>query len=286
MKKIILTILFLLFSFQYVIAAKTEVAVDKSTTKSETSDDMILPNIFIYSPPPPTGDEVKLNDSDTVKINDTENPYHKVRYDDSSVARYELETEGEDVVTLRDVHSKSLNINDPSSTKVFQLNAQKTRNLIPTSVMPSMYMPEEYRISPLNRNQVETAGNFSFGTLYSSGIDTSQLEYNAGLFTRYEREKFAISTAYQKNQGTAYGLTTDNFYFSPEFKLNNSISISSIIKTDTTRNRKSNEFVLKIKPFAYKGNDRVNLEFGAGQTYDENNALFKTQFRFNTSIQL
>lgn len=269
-----------MFSIQSVLAS------DGQQAGMAQEDDMVLPNIFIYSPPPPTGDEVKLNDSDTVKVNDSENPYHNVRYDDSSVARYELETEGEDVVTLRDVHSKSLNINDPSSTKVFQLNAQKTRNLIPTSVMPSMYMPEEYRISPLNRNQVETAGNFSFGTLYSSGIDTSQLEYNAGLFTRYEREKFAISTAYQKNQGTAYGLTTDNFYFSPEFKLNNSISISSIIKTDTTRNRKSNEFVLKIKPFAYKGNDRVNLEFGAGQTYDENNALFKTQFRFNTSIQL
>ena len=270
-----------MFSIQSVLAS------DGQQAGKTQEDDMVLPNIFIYSPPPPTGDEVKLNDSDTVKVNDSENPYHNVRYDDSSVARYELETEGDDVITLQDVSAKSLNLSNPYSANVFQLNAQKTKFIQPqSSVMPLTYMPEEYRISPLSRNQEEKAGNFSFGTLYSSGIDTSQLEYNAGLFTRYEREKFAISTAYQKNQGTAYGLTTDNFYLSPEFKLTNSVSIGSVLKADTTRNRRSNELVLKIRPFANKGNDRVNLEFGAGQTYDENNALFKTQFRFNTNIKL
>ena len=94
MKKIILTILLIMFSIQSVLAS------DGQQAGKAQEDDMVLPNIFIYSPPPPTGDEVKLNDSDTVKVNDSENPYHNVRYDDSSVARYEVETEGEIIKTL------------------------------------------------------------------------------------------------------------------------------------------------------------------------------------------
>lgn len=255
-----------------------------SDVGEEQSQEFILPYIFIYSVPAPTGDEVKLNDSDTVQINDNINPY-KVRYDDGSIARYAYSLDNEDAVELTDIHDKSLKIKLPAAAKPSTLKAEK-KYVNNKTVMPQTYVPEEYQIQPVSKNTVEKSGNLKYGALYGADIDTSQLEYSAGLFTRYDWKKFSISTAYKKNQGTAYGLTTDNFYLSPEFKLNDNISISNVFKADTTRNRKTSELVLKIKPFAKEGNDRVDLEIGAGQTYDETNALYKTQFRFNTNIKL
>ena len=35
-----------------------------------------------------------------------------------------------------------------------------------------------------------------------------------------------------------------------------------------------------------EGNDRFNLQFGAGQTYDDTNALMKTKFEFSTKLEL
>lgn len=256
----------------------------KSDIDSGQAAEFVLPHIFIYSVPAPTGDEVKLNDSDTVKIYDNENPY-TVRYDDSSIARYTYSLEDKDAVELTDIPDNLLKFKHPLTEKPAAIKAEK-KYINNKAVMPKTYKPEEYQIQPLSNNTVEKSGNLKYGAMYGADIDTSQLEYSAGLFTRYDWKKFSISTAYKKNQGTAYGLTTDNFYLSPEFKLSDNISISNVFKADTTRNRKTNELVLKIKPFTKEGYDRVNLEIGAGQTYDETHALYKTQFRFNTNIKL
>ena len=293
MKRILTLLLLFLFTNQLALSLDLVQSVPDCLKKNEQQDDFILPNIFIYSDPKEYSviqdekadlEETKDkqdNQAKTTKKSANEN----IRYDDSSVARYDFAIDNEDVVELSDIHYKSLNLDSHNTNNIFKLDVSK-QNFAQRAVMPYTYKREEYSILPMSKNQVEEIGNFKFGTLYNTGIDTSQLEYNAGLFTRYERNKFAISTAYQKNQMTTYGLTTDNFYLSPEFKLNDMVSVSSIMKADTTRNRKSSELVLTITPFAYKGNDRVNLEFGAGQTYDENNELFKTQFRFNTRIKL
>lgn len=286
MNKIIVSILFSMLVINSVFAQNLPIQPKKpvlSGSQTTSEEEIFLPNIYIYSAPTPTGDEVKLNDSDKLKVNDTENPY--VRYDDSSVARHDYSLDSEDVVELTGVSAQNLNLKRPQYAQKsdMKFTQQKT---VQKSTMPYVYRGEEYSIQPLSKNEVAQTGHFKYGTTYGAAIDTSQLEYTAGLFTRYERQRFALSTAYQKNQGTAYGLTTDNFYLSPEFKLNNTLSISNVMKADTTRNRRTSELVLKIKPFANRGNDRVNMEFGAGQTYDENNALYKTQFRFNTNIQL
>ncbi len=280
MKKVLLIIALLMVVITPALAADNLPGVKKQ----QVEEDFILPNIFIFPDTSDTIEEVTSPETDTPAEIVPETQIN-TRYDDSSVVRYELSQEWEDVVELTDVQNKTFNLNTQYNA-VLPLSNSLTDKLMKKSVMPATYRREEFNIMPVNTNQTETFGNFKFGTLYKSGIDTSQLEYNAGLFTRYERSRFAISTAYQKNQMTTYGLTTDNFYLAPEFKLNDAISVSNVFKADTTRNRRSSELVLRIKPFANRGNDRVNLEFGAGQTYDENNALFKTQFRFNTNIKL
>ena len=291
MKRILTLLLLFLLPNQYSLSHELVQSIPDCLKKNEQQEDFILPNIFIYSDPQEMSTEntptfEKTNEKQDKKVkNTTQKSDENIRYDDSSVARYDFSIDNEDVVELSDINYKSLNLAPQDANNIFKLDVSK-QNFVSRAVMPYTYKREEYSILPMSKNQVEEFGNFKFGTLYNTGIDTSQLEYNAGLFTRYERNRFAISTAYQKNQMTTYGLTTDNFYLSPKFKLNDMISISSIIKADTTRNRKSNEFVLTIRPFAHKGNDRVNLEFGAGQTYDANNELFKTQFRFNTRIKL
>ncbi len=284
MKRIILTILLSLLVAQFAFASE-KLLPAVQTADQNAEEDFILPNIFIWPDPSDIiQEETTVENKVEENIIQTPEPT-PVKYDESSIVRYDLSQDYDEVIELTDIQNKKFNLSTQYNASL-PLSTTLSDKIQNKAVMPHTYRREEYSITPMTKNEVEKIGNFQFGTIYNSGIDTSQLEYNAGLFTRYEREKFAISTAYQKNQMTTYGLTTTNFYLVPELKLNDSISISNVLKADTTRNRRSSELVLTIKPFARKGNDRVNLEFGAGQTYDENNALFKTQFRFNTKIQL
>lgn len=284
MKRIILTILLSILVAQFAFASEKPLPAVQ-TADQNAEEDFILPNIFIW-PDPSDIIQEKTTVENKVEENIIQTPEPTpVKYDESSIVRYDLSQDYDEVIELTDIQNKKFNLSTQYNASL-PLSTTLSDKIQNKAVMPHTYRREEYSITPMTKNEVEKIGNFQFGTIYNSGIDTSQLEYNAGLFTRYEREKFAISTAYQKNQMTTYGLTTTNFYLVPELKLNDSISISNVLKADTTRNRRSSELVLTIKPFARKGNDRVNLEFGAGQTYDENNALFKTQFRFNTKIQL
>ena len=64
------------------------------------------------------------------------------------------------------------------------------------------------------------------------------------------------------------------------------MSIRNTLTADITRDRKKNEVVLSVKPLAQKQGDRLNLEFGASQTYDSTNTLIRRQIKFNTKFKL
>ena len=64
------------------------------------------------------------------------------------------------------------------------------------------------------------------------------------------------------------------------------MAIKNVLKADLTRERKTAQLILLLTPFAYKGNERFNLEVGAGQTYDDTNSLMRTKFEFSTKLEL
>ena len=146
----------------------------------------------------------------------------------------------------------------------------------------SKYNGSEYSITPISGTSSKNIGGFSAGATYSQGIDYGELEQSSGIFTKYQYKKFAISTSYAKTVNTTNNNYNDNFYIVPELRLNQYFAIKNILSADTAKKRKKAEFVLSVNPFGNRDYDRLRLEFGASETYDEINNVFKNQLRFST----
>lgn len=150
----------------------------------------------------------------------------------------------------------------------------------------SKYGAEEYQIIPKEGSSIVTQGSMSFGTNMTRDVDYGQLEHVATFFSRYDKGRFAVNTAYERTIGSTYNNYYDNLYISPEWRLNKFMSIKNTLTADITRERKKNEIVLSVKPLAKKQGDRLNLEFGASQTYDATNTMIRRQIKFNTKFKL
>lgn len=244
---------------------------------ADENEDVTLPNIFIWSLP----EEKNVSPDDIKSSNEEDEVTHVPDPETIQAKGYVEYVEDADIVYLKDEDNNFvLNLRVPQKLDSKSLVDNKKTV---ADKKYSLYNNEEYSIAPQSIQSVEKHGNFSLGTLYNTGIDTSQLERSTTLFTRYEREHFAISSAFKKNNLTAYGLNTDNFYIAPELKLNKVFSLSPVLSTDITRNRRKGEFILSVSPLK---DDRVKLELGAGTTYDINNDRSWSQVKFNTKFQL
>ncbi len=149
----------------------------------------------------------------------------------------------------------------------------------------SKYNGSEYKISPVSGSSSNKIGGFSAGATYSQGIDYGELEQSSGIFTKYQYKNFALSTSYAKTVNTTNNNYNDNFYIIPELKLNQYLTIKNILSADTVKRRKKAEIVLSLNPFGNKDYDRLRIEFGASETYDEENNFLKNQFKFNTNYR-
>lgn len=240
-------------------------------------DDVKLPNIFIWALP-----EDENVSPDDIKSSNPDDEVTLIPNTEEVAAKgYAEFVETADTVYLKDENCNYIiNLRVPQKLNSSRLVDSKK---IQTNKRYSLYSNEEYSISPETVKAIEKHGNFSLGTLYNSGIDNAQLERSTTLFTRYERQRFAISSAFKKNNLTTYGLTTDNFYLAPELKLNRVFSLSEVLSADVTRNRKKGEVVLSVSPLK---DDRMLFELGAGTTYDFNNDRSWSQVRFNTKFKL
>lgn len=259
--------------------------------KESKNPDGYIPKVFIYEIP---DDEEEEGNSAVNEIGSTElNTNTEVK---PAVLKTEIQYfDNLDVVSLdKTENSKTINISKPqkiSATSLKDYNKKLEANKaarVSNKVVQAAYRGnEENWISGNYKGVEEKYGNFSFGTNYSSEVSSlSSLEYSSGLFTKYQRKNFSLNTRYHKDQVATYGLTTNYISFEPEWRLNSSLAIRHVLEADITRNRKSAQLILMLTPFAYKGNDRFNLQFGAGQTYDDTNALMKTKFEFSTKLEL
>ncbi|MBS5801674.1 MAG: hypothetical protein KIC80_01485 [Brachyspira sp.] len=245
----------------------------------EVGQDDLVPEELEYVSPQPVEDEELFADEEiplftsVEQVNDKE--YDEFVEDANSIF---LKDEGDNYVVNLRVPQK---ITSNHSLKLEnKIHNERLLNL-------SKYSKEEYNISGKSVNSIYTKGGFSIGTTYDSSIDKiSMLENSTKLFTRYERERFALSSAYEKTMNTTIGRLYDTFYLAPEFKLNNYFSIREVLSADITRNRKSSELIFSVSPYGLNGTDRFRFEVGAKQTIDQNNALYGTQLNFSTKLKL
>lgn len=268
-----------------------------------TGGDNHFQNIFIYTIPdsekerPLTKDETDASEDDYIDET-TENNEKEIKFEAADENNEEEITLGATVLKgyaeyLED--SETIHLTDHNDEFVLnikvpqKITASKGMNLKrePDSKALFQYKDAEYAISPSSIKTSSKNGNFTFGALYGNEIDNiAMLEEETGLFTKYEKNRFALSTSYKKNLNTTYALFYDTVSIAPEVRLNNYMSVKNEYKADITRNRRSGALVLSLNPFGKKDFDRMRLEVGAKQTVYMDTDFTKTEFSFSTQFKL
>ncbi len=260
----------------------------------EASQNVELPNIFIWAIPDdnstqPEDDKKSKKDKDVPSeaVEEETLEEEPIVLNATTLKGYAEYIEGADDILYMDNYQKlSLNIKSPEKISSKNLLDGKTQYSGSNYNLISKFKSDEYSISPDNRNFMLQEGNWTYGTSFGSEISTSQLERSTGLFTKYENKYFALSSNYNKNNMTTAQIQTDNVSVTPEFKFNNYISIKDVLSKDMTRNRRSSELIFSINPLGAKDKDRMRLNFGAKQTYDENTGNTWSQLNFTTNFKL
>ncbi|CDE89902.1 TPA: hypothetical protein CPT81_07250 [Candidatus Gastranaerophilales bacterium HUM_20] len=278
---------------------------------SAEGEDIRLPNIFIYTIPdnikqkPEVPEDTDAPEDAYVNETPVSDKSDKVSEDEINLSLDGDDYNDEDDFTLNattlkgyaeymedanTIHLKDDNNNFVLNLKVPQkISASKGMDLQDAinSKRMARYSDAEYNIAPNSVRTASKKGDFTFGALYGNEVDSiAMLESETGLFTKYEKSRFALSTTYKKNLNTTYNQFYDTISLAPEFKLNNYMSIKNEYKADLTRNRKSGALIFSFNPFGQKDSDRMRLELGAKQTIYEDNVTTKTEFSFSTQFKL
>ncbi len=278
---------------------------------SAEGEDIRLPNIFIYTIPdnikqkPEVQEDTDAPEDAYVNETPVSDKADKVSEDEINLSLDGDDYDNEDDFTLNattlkgyaeymedanTIHLKDDNNNFVLNLKVPQkISASKGMDLQDAinSKRMARYSDAEYNIAPNSVRTASKKGDFTFGALYGNEVDSiAMLESETGLFTKYEKSRFALSTTYKKNLNTTYNQFYDTISLAPEFKLNNYMSIKNEYKADLTRNRKSGALIFSFNPFGQKDSDRMRLELGAKQTIYEDNVTTKTEFSFSTQFKL
>lgn len=145
---------------------------------------------------------------------------------------------------------------------------------------------EEYMIAPVYSYIAEQTGNFSYGTIYSSGIDTCQLQSTLNLYTRYDFKHFAITGAVGTNESNVEG-TTDRkiIEFAPEIKLSKSFVIRDTVRAYVNETYKKNKISIIYTPQWQKNPDILRFELGLTHTYYTGGKV-NSAIEFSTRIRL
>lgn len=229
-------------------------------------DLIILPNIFI---------------NDTSYIEDEFNP------DSIMLKGYAEFMEDSEAIYLKDHNDQFvLNLKIPQKIGSQKLVNEYKRTNKHQPISYSKYGSAEYKIAPTSRDAVITAGDVSFGTTFDQEVDYAELEHTATFFTKYKKNKFALTSAYERTIGSTYNNYIDSIYIAPEYRINKVLSIKEILSDNRTYNRKKAELVLSIDPLAHTKDNRLNFEIGASRTIYAENNFVRDRIRFNTKFKL
>lgn len=266
-----------------------------------------LPNIFIYTIPDDNVPERPLNNSDiddnnsyiddksstsknneeeeTVMLDMSEENDENIVLGATVLKGYAEYIEDRDTIYLKDDNDNFvINLKVPqkiTASKGLDLASHTRTNQI------SKHTNTEYNIAPKSVISSSTKGDFTIGALYENEVDNiAMLESETGLFTRYEKDKFAVSSSFKKSLNTTYAQDYNTISVTPELKLNSYISLKNKLSADITRNRRSTELIFSLNPFGKKDKDRMLLEAGAKQTYYVDTGENKTQLNFSATFKL
>lgn len=144
---------------------------------------------------------------------------------------------------------------------------------------------EEYYIAPVWSYVKEQVGNFSYGTYYTSGIDTSQLQTTMNLYSRYDFKHFAITGAVGTNEKNIEGINDRTISIAPEIKLSKSFVIRDTVQAYVNDIVKKNKISIIYTPQWQKYQDMIRIELGITNSYYTGGKV-NSAVEFSTRIRL
>lgn len=145
---------------------------------------------------------------------------------------------------------------------------------------------EEYLVKPVWSYIEEQNGKFSYGTIYSSGIDTAQLQSTMNLYTRYDFKYFAIMGAVGTNESNVeWSRDEKTIQISPEIKLSKSFVIRDTVQAYVNETYKKNKISIIYTPQWKKHPDIFRFELGLSHTYYTGGKV-RSAVEFSTRIRL
>lgn len=189
-----------------------------------------------------------------------------------------------------------------NTVKKPQINLKTSQMVIPVTntriKTTGIYMPdrsalsvasrltgEEYLIAPVWSNISEQFGNFSYGTIYSSGIDSCQLQSSMNIYTRYDFKYFAITGAVGTNESNVEGTVDERtIQIAPEIKLSKSFAIRDTVQAYVNQDYKKNRISIIYTPQWKKHPDILRFELGLSHTYYSGGKV-RSAVEFTTKIR-
>ena len=189
----------------------------------------------------------------------------------------------ESTIYLKDDQTFSINTKRKDLKKLNNIDLQQKKDFRISPQNVYQYTDQNpYSTKSTSFTKEKKHGNFTLVTKYNSSFAPNTYSQTNTLFTKYQKNKFSINTSYSNNALTSFAQQNKGtLAFSPEYKLNNHVSLQSIYSTNFLDKNHKNEFVFSLKPFK---DDRMNLDLGASQIYSENSAPTRSQLNFSTKF--
>lgn len=273
MKKIIIYIFIIYFAIGFLYQTKAEETNPQKIIQQETQNEESVPM-------PEENDSIVSDDDDVVDElgSDDENDdtdYSDFLYDDSE--------DDSNAIYLDDTKNTS---QKPTIKKIDKIKDLSIDSNSKTTSGNRNYLFDNlnlYNTKTTSFGTEKTKGNFSFGSTYDNSITPNQLTQTRTLFTKYQKDNFSIKSSYKNN--TLGGFDQQfkgSFSFSPEYKINNHLSVQNVYTVNVMDKSSKNEVVFSLKPF---NDDRINLNVGASQINYQDTTPSRSQLNFSTQIK-
>lgn len=189
----------------------------------------------------------------------------------------------DDTIYLKDDQTFSINTKRKDIKKLNNIDLQQKKDFRISPQNVYQYTDQNpYSTKSTSFTKEKKHGNFTLGTKYNSSFAPNTYSQTNTLFTKYQKNKFSFNTSYSNNALTSFAQQNKGtLAFSPEYKLNNHVSLQSIYSTNFLDKNHKSEFVFSLKPFK---DDRMNFDLGASQIYSENSAPTRSQLNFSTKF--
>lgn len=167
-------------------------------------------------------------------------------------------------------------------TKKYDLSTKEDKNITPQNVYMFQNF-DQYSSKSSSYTKQKQHGNFTLGTKYDSTYSPDSTSQTNTLFSKYQKNKFSFNTSYKSNSLAPLDQRgKGTLSFSPEYKLNNKISVQNIYSTSFLDKNKKSEIMFSLKPFK---DDRMDFNIGASQIYSETSAPTRSQLNFSTKFR-